>query len=313
MNGKTYWEILNYAAEGEGAGGAGGAAGGDGGGSGGDAGGAPSGGDGGGAADPGGDAGGAGGDGAKGGEGDGKPDGGAAAEGEGAAAAADGGDGDKVPQWATARFGQLTREKMEEKRRADATQAQLDAALALLKEKGVEVPAGGTGGGGTGGGAPAPNGQTFEQAVQAEAASRLFVTQCNKIFADGNTEFKDFHEVVIGNLNTALGAAENAQFYQAVATLEKPHKMLYHLGKNPKEASRFLTMNPMQLAVELGKLEGKLNAPPPPAKLTQTQKPITPVGGTATQITGTDLADEVPTSEWMKRRTKQVRETGRPY
>jgi len=62
---------------------------------------------------------------------------------------------------------------------------------------------------------------------------------------------------------------------------ETPEKVLYHLAKNPDESAKLAKItNPTIIAYEVGKIEAKLNAPPPaapPKKLTHAPDPISPV------------------------------------
>jgi len=54
--------------------------------------------------------------------------------------------------------------------------------------------------------------------------------------------------------------------------------VLYHLGTHTEEATRIAGLNPVQQAIEIGKLSATL-ATPPRAQPSRLPKPITPVGG----------------------------------
>jgi len=61
--------------------------------------------------------------------------------------------------------------------------------------------------------------------------------------------------------------------------------ILYYLGKHPEESARIAKLSPLKAAGEIGKIEAKLSAPPPPKKITQAPEPITPVKTTgATEL-----------------------------
>jgi len=54
-------------------------------------------------------------------------------------------------------------------------------------------------------------------------------------------------------------------------------EILYHLGKNPKEAERIAKLSPLQQAMEIGRIEATLTAPKP--KVSKAPAPVEPIGG----------------------------------
>lgn len=89
--------------------------------------------------------------------------------------------------------------------------------------------------------------------------------------------------------------------------------VIYHLGKNPKEAARISKLPPFLQAKEIGKIEAKLASAPPPTRTTSAPPPITPI---AARTTGTPVYDTtdprsvqaMSTSEWIAaERQRQIR------
>jgi hypothetical protein len=81
-------------------------------------------------------------------------------------------------------------------------------------------------------------------------------------------------------------------------------QVLYHLGKNPAEATRIAALNPLQQAVEIGKISARLALPerPQPSRL---PRPMAPVGGN-NGATPRAL-DELSTEEYAAQRLPQLR------
>lgn len=173
---------------------------------------------------------------------------------------------DKKPKWAERRINQLTAEKHEERR-------QKEAALALLAEQNKSA------------GEESQNKPLTQADITAlakqEAAKMLqqqsFNQACDAAYYAGNKEYTDFNEKV-GTLS-ALGAL-TPQFLSVVTESENSHKVLYHLGANPEEAERILSLPLTKQARELAKIETNLSKPATPAKpISNAPDPITPVGG----------------------------------
>jgi len=75
---------------------------------------------------------------------------------------------------------------------------------------------------------------------------------------------------------------------EAIFFLDAAEDVLYYLGNHPEKAQEIATLTPpdpnkitvaqkMKVAHELGKIEARLNAPPPRKKTTNAPEPITPV------------------------------------
>lgn len=91
--------------------------------------------------------------------------------------------------------------------------------------------------------------------------------------------------------------------YALDAILESDHgsEIAYYLGKHEEEASRIARLSPARQASEIGKLETKLSEAP--KKVSSAPAPIEPVKGGGAE---TGLRDDIPMSEWIKRRNKQL-------
>jgi hypothetical protein len=81
-------------------------------------------------------------------------------------------------------------------------------------------------------------------------------------------------------------------------------EVLYQLGKDPKEAERISKLPPFLQAKEIGKMEAKLSAAPPPTKrTTSAPAPIVPVTGRASapvvDTTDPRSIQMMTTSEWI--------------
>lgn len=96
-----------------------------------------------------------------------------------------------------------------------------------------------------------------------------------------------------------------------IKTSEVGTDILYHLGKNPREAERIAALDPLGQAVEIGKLAATIGTNPtlPAKKTTTAPAPITPLGsGAATPVL--DPLDprslkSMSTSQWIAARNAQ--------
>jgi hypothetical protein len=187
--------------------------------------------------------------------------------------------------WVQRRIDQLTREKHEALRRAADAEARV-----------------------TQGQQPTGEQRTGQQMTPDEIrteAKRLiqqekFDADCNKVFDAGKTEFPDWDS----SLRTfqMLGGAP-AEFLEAVTAMDGGHKVLHHLGQNPEEAERLLSLPPLRMALELARLEtkvGQAKAPP----VSNAPAPITPVGGKSAPVEPEEFASTADYIAWKKRNRK---------
>lgn len=144
------------------------------------------------------------------------------------------------------------------------------------------------------------------------AAQIAFAQQCETTVKEGKAAFEDWDDR-ISNLKQLFDpnvqaevVAYNTFLAVAMETGDGP-KILHELGGDLDEASRILGLHPTKMAIELTKLATGTG----PAKVSQTPRPITPVGklraNNATIMPDDpENADRLETAEWMKRREASV-------
>lgn len=93
---------------------------------------------------------------------------------------------------------------------------------------------------------------------------------------------------------------------EAIVESEMGPDIAYYLGNNPEEAERISKLSPAGQHRELGKLEAKLSAPPPP-KPTKAPPPIEPTGSRAKAEKSPDEMNPQEFAEWRKRYINQRR------
>lgn len=166
-----------------------------------------------------------------------------------APAAADHGNKGKTP-WYMGRINEETNRRnaeAEARRAAETRAANAEALLERLQNGGKE------------GDAPAPKARTepapqeFETAVQAEAARRDVMRQCDTVAGAGFAKFPDWAEKT--NILGALNAA-TPDFVMDVVAVDpaNAHKLLYDLANDPERAARLVAMNPRSRTVELTRM-----------------------------------------------------------
>lgn len=114
----------------------------------------------------------------------------------------------------------------------------------------------------------------------------------------GRKKYDDFDELV---LNEDLKISES--MVEAILLSDTPEDVLYYLGKHPNECADIAELPPLKIAHELGKIEAKINAPPPKKKITSAPEPISPIKTTG--VTEKRLED-LPPKEF-----RAAREAGR--
>ena len=88
----------------------------------------------------------------------------------------------------------------------------------------------------------------------------------------GRKKHADFDTLVLAdNLKISPVMVDTILFSDAA------EDVLYYLGQHPDESAKIAAMPPLRVAHELGKIEARLNAPPPRKKTTQAPDPIYPV------------------------------------
>ncbi len=212
------------------------------------------------------------------------------------------------------RINEITAKRYEAERQVAAAQARADAVeakntelLELLAKAGQPAP-------GANDPAKAPTAEELNKLIDAKADEKARVMEFNKacdaVALAGRTEFKDTWEGARQNLSL-VGLLDSLDFLQTAIALEAPAKILHHLGTHLDEADRVAKLPAKQQAIELARLEAKLNAPAPAAApaapaVSAAPAPVTPVTGG--NIRGpVDLWDSnTPSEAWYAARAKQI-------
>lgn len=159
-------------------------------------------------------------------------------------------------------------------------------------------------------GAPSPRVFTQEE-VQKEAAriaaADAFNRQCNTVFDEGVKAYGNDFQKAVGNLNTAgLITDEDPTFLRAIMDTDAPALLLNHLGKDPAQAERLLSMSPFKMGAELARMADRLAKPAAPAPLSKAPAPIDPIGA-ARPKDQVNLADEnTPDGDFFAEFEKQL-------
>ena len=203
------------------------------------------------------------------------------------------------------RLDELTRQREDERRRAEAAEARLDRALAALERK-PEVsieesdpePVRPTRGQDT---------EAYEQAImdyaeqkatwiarqevraaQAELAQQEQVKAAEHAQQEARESYQSrvnaFKEKHADFEQVAESPDVQVSMPMAAAILhsENGPNLQYYLGQNPNEAERIRQLSPPLQLLELGKIEAKLTAPPPPKPaVSAASAPIKPLSGAA--------------------------------
>lgn len=156
-------------------------------------------------------------------------------------------DKSKKPAWFTRVIAREAAEKREAKREADALRAQL---AAVIEDQARD---------------PNKASRALTQAeidrlantkAQEISDAKEFNRACNDVAEKGEEEFDDF-TASVGTLQQMGG---DYQGLLRIATeLDDAHKILYHLGQNPEEAERLLSLPPTKMAIAVAKIETQLN------------------------------------------------------
>lgn len=90
----------------------------------------------------------------------------------------------------------------------------------------------------------------------------------------------------------------------------KSQEVAYHLAKNPEKLAELTRMSPLSMMREIGRLEDRLSAPPPPKPVTKAPEPIKPVGARDTVSTSlAELAASDDATAYIERANKKARKT----
>lgn len=191
------------------------------------------------------------------------------------------------PNWAQRRIDQLTREKHEERRQREALQTQL---AQYQQPTGQQQP-----------GQPQDIDQLVEQRAAAKIADQNFNQACNRVFQAGVKADPNFE----ANLRTLQSVGDiSREFLEVVTDMDEGHKVLNHLGANPDEADRILSLPPLKQARELAKLEASLGKPAAAPPVSNVPAPIAPVGSKATPAAPENFASTDEYVAWHRKNRK---------
>lgn len=195
----------------------------------------------------------------------------------------------QVP-WFQRRINELTREKYENQRRAEALEAQLRQQNPASQTQ--DTPPGMI---------PVTE---VERVASQIAAQREFDASCDAVAQFGAEKFSDF-DTARDNL-TAMGLISRP-FLDAVTALgtEDGAKVYRDLGTNPDLADKILRLPPARMAVEVAKLAAK---PAKPA-ISRAPAPITPVGSGSTRNANPETMGDAEFRAWFAKES-ELRQRG---
>ena len=141
---------------------------------------------------------------------------------------------------------------------------------------------------------------------QAEEARKATLDTYNGRVAKAAEKYSDYKQVA-----ESPDVTVSMVMAQAIMQSEHGPELQYHLGKNPDEAKRISSLQPVQQLVELGVLAAKLTAVAPapavPAKpVSSAPKPIKPLESKAVPVTKSP--EEETMEEYGARREREIRE-----
>lgn len=149
---------------------------------------------------------------------------------------------------------------------------------------------------------PQPQAQPDPYKLAEEIAQRRSLDEAaNRTFEAGVNSHGEAFVTAVRTLQQVTDLSQKPDFIEAVTSLPNAADVYFHLGSNPDEAAHVLRLPPVRMAMELARLSAAVGKPKPASKASA---PITPVGRSSTP--SSDLTDDMPIDEWMKRRQAQV-------
>lgn len=203
-------------------------------------------------------------------------------------------EGGKDPNaWAIKRIGEVTRQRHDADRRAQAAESERDRYKLLVQQM--------QGGEGEQRQQPQAEQPDIDKLVQQRATEldqqRAAQERGQNTAKAGEAEFSDWGSAV-QNLD-ALGIT-NEQVSNLLG-MEDAHKVIYSLGKNPEEAARILSLPPLQQGRELERLASKPIAPPAAKPVSKAPAPVQPIDG---GVSAEKDQSKMSAAEWMAWREK---------
>lgn len=205
---------------------------------------------------------------------------------------------EKKPAWFTRVIAREAAEKREAKREAEILKRQNAELLAALADK--DNPDGAKKSGSS------VSQDDVDKLAERKALTlveqREFAKTCNKIAEEGHEEFDDFGETI--GILQSFGT--NYETLLQVATeMTDAHKILHHLGKNPEEAERLLSLPPTKMAIGLAKLETQMSKAGKKA-ISNAPTPLNPIKPKASAVFDPNDPN-ADREEWSKWREKTRR------
>lgn len=197
----------------------------------------------------------------------------------------------KPPKGVQKRLDELTREKYDQQRRAEAAEARLEKALGLI-EKGPQQQSPTFDPNGPPNPANYPEGELdinffrdlakYEvrqeiQAAKEEAVHQRTVSEIESREETARSKYADYNDVVSPqNLGPLL---QNQDVFQTLASHEQGPELAYYLGKNPDQVVAIAQMSPYQAAMRIGQLLASITPEAPTKSASKAPPPISPIRG----------------------------------
>lgn len=136
------------------------------------------------------------------------------------------------------------------------------------------------------------------KAIEQQAARARYETLQEKA-NDARSRIPDFDaawDAMLANPLSQVG-------FEFLAESEKGAEIAYHLGKNPADAKRIASLDPIHQAIEFARIEGRLSAPAV-RKVSQAPAPAKTLGGA--NSAGAKSLDEMGMSEFAPALIKAI-------
>lgn len=241
----------------------------------------------------------------------------------------------KPPRGVQKRLDELTREKYEERRRAEKLEALLEQQARMLQsvmDRNGQAQ-------GTADGPPDPDDysagrfdpqyiealtdykarhaaqgyleqQRREQERQAQEAkaeqTRAAIQRQEREFAKRYPDYNETRAFLLADERIASHQGIGA----AIMDSDNAPALLYHLGKNPDVAYRIADMDPVRAARELGRIEAQIARPPAPRPVSQAPAPVGTMPSGGGPPPNADLTKARDFKEWLAIREAQIKARG---
>lgn len=136
-----------------------------------------------------------------------------------------------------------------------------------------------------------------EQRATQKAQQQAIAERGQSVAKTGAETYADFQQAV--QALDSLGITQEQ--VQSLIGMDDAHQVIYHLGKNPEEADRILSLPPLQQGRELERLAAKAAQAPAPKPVSKAPAPVKPLDSTAAAERD---PSKMSTAEWMEWRSK---------